>query len=195
MKNWNEILKAKGVEVPEDKVAEIDKEIAAQYKTVAEVERKLAKQAELQKAVDERDGQIAELAEKIKALEASGGEVEGLKQKVAEYEAAEQKRKDEAQKAAETEALKARFNPLRGEHEFVNAGTERWIFDEFQKALGEDANKGKSDAEVYASITKDKDIYRNPNQQYSSPGASSAKSRDEENAVRSIMGLPPLKGE
>ena len=43
MQNWNEILKAKGVEVPEDKVAEIDKEIAAQYKTVVEVERKLAK--------------------------------------------------------------------------------------------------------------------------------------------------------
>lgn len=43
MQNIIEILKANGIEVPEDKVATINKAVAENYKTVSEVEKKTSK--------------------------------------------------------------------------------------------------------------------------------------------------------
>ena len=43
MQNIMEILKANGIEVPEDKVATINKAVAENYKTVSEVEKKTSK--------------------------------------------------------------------------------------------------------------------------------------------------------
>lgn len=43
MKNIIEILKGLGIEVPEDKTADLNKEVAENYKTVAEFDKKVAK--------------------------------------------------------------------------------------------------------------------------------------------------------
>lgn len=43
MKNINEILKDLGIEVPEDKTAELQKLVAENYKTVAEFDKKVGR--------------------------------------------------------------------------------------------------------------------------------------------------------
>ena len=43
MQNIIEILKSNGIDVPEDKVATINKAVAENYKTVSEVEKKTSK--------------------------------------------------------------------------------------------------------------------------------------------------------
>ena len=48
MKNIYEILTALGIEVPEEKKADFEKDLVANYKTVAEVEKKDAKITALQ---------------------------------------------------------------------------------------------------------------------------------------------------
>lgn len=53
MKNIIDILKGLGIEIPEDKTADLNKEVAENYKTVAEFDKKVAKmQTEIDKATD-----------------------------------------------------------------------------------------------------------------------------------------------
>lgn len=91
-------------------------------------------------------------------------DVAALQQKIADYEQAEQTRKQEEKTAQELQALKERFAPLKGEHKYINEYTENAMFDEFKNALSLEENKGKSDSDIYAAITKDKNVYENPNQ-------------------------------
>lgn len=106
---------------------------------------------------------------KVKLEDAEKVDVKALQDRLKTYEDAENTRKQNEDKAKELEALKARFNPLRKDNKFLNEGTEKWMFDEFTKALALDENKGKSDADIYEAIAKDKNIYENPNQLLRSP--------------------------
>lgn len=119
--------------------------------------------AELQAANDT----IADLKGKLQNAEKV--DVEALQKKIADYEQAEQKRADDEKAAKEVEALRGRFAPLKGEHKYINEYTENAMFDEFRNALSLDENKGKSDSDIYAAITKDKNIYENPNQRFTNP--------------------------
>lgn len=110
---------------------------------------------------------IADLKGKLE--DAEKVDVKALQDRLKTYEDAENTRKQNEDKAKELEALKARFTPLRKDKNFLNEGTEQWIFGEFSKALDLEENKGKSDAEIYDAITKDKNIYQNPNQVLKSP--------------------------
>ena len=115
---------------------------------------------------------IAELEEAqttITKLKESSADVEQLKQTIADYEQKEQKRSEDEAAAKELEEIKSRFSSLKGENAFLNEGTERWIFDEFKNAITLEENKGKSDVDIYASITKDKNIYENPNKLITTP--------------------------
>ncbi len=117
-----------------------------------------AKIAELQTA----NNTITDLKGKLQNAEKV--DVEALQQRIADYEQAEQTRKQEETAAKELQALRERFAPLKGEHKYINEYTENAMFDEFKNALSLDENKGKSDNDIYAAITKDKNIYENPNQ-------------------------------
>ena len=139
----------------------------------------------------EAQNTITKLNGEIETLKTNGADVEKLKQTIADYEAKEQKRADDEKAFKETEALKARFSPLKGENKILNEGTESWMFSEFRNALSLDENKGKSDADIYAAITKDKNIYENPNGKFINPpagGGNGTKSDDDQ--ARAVMGLP-----
>ena len=111
----------------------------------------------------EAQNTITKLNGEIETLKANGADVKQLKQTIADYEAKEQKRTADEAAAKELEALKARFSPLKGDKVFLNEGTEKWMFEEFEKAIALEENKGKSDADIYEAIAKDKNIYENPN--------------------------------
>lgn len=166
MKDIFEILKEHGIEVETDKQADIRKSFAENFKTVNEYNKKVDK---LTEQLNSANDTITDLNTKLE--DASKVDVKGLQDRIKEFEDAEEARKqnEAAQKAAD--ALKARFSPLKGDNKFLNEGTENWIFGEFKNALELEENKGKGDAEIYAAITKDKNIYENPNSKFVNPSA------------------------
>ena len=112
------------------------------------------------------DTALADLAAantRIKELEASGGEVESLRKKVAEYEEADKKRTEEAKAAAELAELTERFDAVIGEREFIHDLVRKGVMDEFGAALKDKTFRGKSDAEIFDSLTKDKDYFKSMN--------------------------------
>lgn len=164
MKDILEILKDNGIEVEETKHKDIRRAVSEHYKTVNEFNIK----------VESLNGQLTTANDTITDLKgklenAEKVDVKALQDRLKAFEDAEITRKQNETKAAELEALKARFTPLRKDKTFINEGTEKWIFDEFSKAIALEENKGKSDADIYDTITKDKNIYENPNQVYRSP--------------------------
>jgi len=145
----------------------IDKDTIA--KIMAEngkdIKREKDKADKLQTDLNAANEQIKTLSETVKNAEGKDETITTLQNKVKEYETAEADRKKQAEEAERRAGLKARFDGLKGENQYLNEGTESWIFGEFEKALGDKANTGKSDADIYAAITKDKNIFVNPQQQ------------------------------
>lgn len=129
----------------------------------------------------------------IEKLKKNSDEVESLKQTIADYEAKEKKRTDEERAANEEKAIKDRFLSLKGNHKFLNEGTEKWIFEEFKNALSLDENKGKSDSDIYAVVTKDKNIYENPNKKYINPPVGSVANADENQRTITLMKAMGIK--
>ena len=186
MKDIFEILKGHDIEVPEDKIAEIKKDVSENYKTVNEFNNKVNK---LDEQLTTANNTINDLNTKIKDFE--NVDVKGLQDTIKKYEDAETARKEAETKASALQALRDRFSPLKGDKKFLNEGTEQWMFAEFEKAIGLEENKSKSDSEIYEAITKDKNIYENPNSKYVNPPAGDGgNKKTEEEQARAVMGLP-----
>lgn len=162
MKDIIDILKDSGIEVAEDKTTDLRKAVAEHYKTINEFNKKLDKLGDYEKQLSTANDTITDLKGKLQNAEKV--DVEALQKQIADYEQAEQTRKQDEKAAKELQTLKERFAPLKGEHKYINEYTENAMFDEFKNALSLDENKGKSDSDIYATITKDKNIYENPNQ-------------------------------
>lgn len=80
MQNILDILKDLGIEIPEDKTAELNKKVAENYKTIAEHQRKL------EKAEQERDGykeQLKTAQDTLKGFE--GVDLNTMNQQLADY--------------------------------------------------------------------------------------------------------------
>ena len=131
MKNIFEILKDNGIEFDEGKKETINKAVAENYKTINEFTRTTEK---LQKELEEKTTSINDLNKKISGM-TDTSELDSLKTKVKQYEDAENARKADAEKQKAYEADKQRFDKLKGEKEYYNEGTERWIFDDFSGHL------------------------------------------------------------
>jgi len=164
MKDIFEILKDNGIEVEESKHKDIRRAVSEHYKTIDEFNNKVGS---LNGQLTTANDTITDLKGKLE--DAEKVDVKGLQDRLKAFEDAENTRKQNETKAQELEALKARFNPLRKDKNFINEGTEKWMFEEFTKALALEENKGKSDTDIYEAIAKDKNIYENPNQVYRSP--------------------------
>lgn len=192
MKDLLTILSEHGIDVPDDKKEALKRDAFANYKSINEYNNALQKGRD--KTANATDT-IADLRNQLKDFE--GENIQGLKDKIKEYEDADNARKDaEAQAAAENKK-KARFKGLNGENEYLNEATEKWVFDRFKAALEDDAYAGKSDSEIYSEITKDQEIYKNPNTKLETPpadGNGNSTSLDAENKARAVMGLKPKKG-
>lgn len=143
-------------------------------------------QADLQTARDA----IAEL-EKVK------GSAAELQKQIDQYRQAEAQRQEEAKKAAAHAELVGRFDKAVGERKFSHEYVRSGVLADFEKAVQDAANKGKGDAEIFDSITKDKEgIFQsmNPPATMRSAGGLTDAQIDMAKA-RQIMGLPPKKEE
>lgn len=189
MKDIFEILKDNGIEVAEDKHKDIRRALSENYKTINEFNNTTEK---LNGQLTAANDTITGLKDQLKDLE--NVDVKALQDKIKKFEDAEAARIQKENTAKEHDALKARFAPLKGENKFLNEGTENWMFEEFKKAIALEENKGKSDAAVYEAVTKDKNIYENPNQKFINPPVGGGVGNNSDEAkMRAVMGLPPLK--
>ena len=76
---------------------------------------------------------------------------------LAEREQALAQREAELQQQKEAVELEQRLDKVRGDRKFTHEYVRQGVLADFQKALADEANKGKSDVEVFDALTKDKD--------------------------------------
>lgn len=127
-----------------------------------DIKREQDKAADVQTKLTAANEQIKTMSDTIKAAEGKDATISELQKKVADYDAAESKRKAAETEASRVAAVRARFDPLKGKNKYINQATEDWMFSEFDKALQDKGNAGKSDADIYAAITKDQNVFMNP---------------------------------
>lgn len=111
----------------------------------------------LQKDVDTMKSQLAEAKETIATPEANKGDTAALQAELDKYKQAEEQRKQEEKDAAERAKILERFNAAKGDKEFSSEYAEKGVLDAFSKAIIDPANTGKGDAELFASLTHDKE--------------------------------------
>lgn len=181
-----EFLKGLGLE---DEV--IDKIFAENGKDVNVVK---AEVDSLKKDLETANGKIADYEKEIGTLKESIGNTEEMQKKIDTLQQSIDERKAADEAAALEKATVDRFNAVCGEAKFLNEFTKNGLFAEFKTALADDANKTKSDKDIYEAITNGKDNIFMPDGGI--PGVASSTggtSTVSDNDVREIMGLPPIK--
>lgn len=95
----------------------------------------------------------------IAEMEKNAKDATALQKTIDDYKAADEKRQADAKAAAERSERLSRFEKAHGEaskdRKWLNDFTRDGIFSQFEKALAEDANKGKSDVQIYNSLVND----------------------------------------
>lgn len=111
----------------------------------------------LQSDLDDAKKQLSEAQSTITTLEAAKGDSAALQAELDKYKAAETDRLKAEQEAADRAKLLERFNAAKGDKEFSSEFTQNGVLEAFTKALADPANTGKGDAELFTSLTKDKE--------------------------------------
>lgn len=133
----------------------------------ADITKALGKQKDavetMQTDLAEANEALKNARDMIKTLEESKGDTEALQKQIDDY-----KRAEEARKAAETaaqlrKAVEARFDAVVGERKFLHEFVRKGVLDEFEKALADEANKGKGDKDIFETLTKDMGYFSSQN--------------------------------
>lgn len=126
--------------------------------------------ADIGKALGKQKGELdavqtdlATARKRIKELEDAGSDSEALRKKIKEYEDADKKREDDAKAAAERAELTERFDAAAKDREFLHDMVRKGVLNDFGAALKDKAYRGKSDAEIFETLTKDKDYFKSQN--------------------------------
>lgn len=152
MKDIKAILAEAGIEAEvADKVAA---EVKANYRTVAEWQKKVDRIAELEQS-------NADLAEAAAAVEGTSQEVEALKAKLKGMEEAETARKAAEAESKKRDDFRKSFDEALGGRKFANGIVEESVFD---KAYAHcTANAGSSAKDAIEALTKDAEgVWVNP---------------------------------
>ena len=95
----------------------------------------------------------------IAELEKNAKDATALQKTIDDYKAAEEQRQKDAKAAQERSERLGRFDKAHEEagkgRKWLNDFTRDGIFSQFEKALADDANKGKSDVQIYNAIVND----------------------------------------
>lgn len=142
MQNYEKILEELGIEIPEDKKADLKKKMSENYKTVADYNKQVEKKDEYKTSLDEVQSKLADLEKE---------DVDGLKTKITTLT---QKLADEeearAKEAKQTE-LRDKVKDFLSDKKFVNAITENSIRSQMIQKLEEE--NGKNAEDVFKELT------------------------------------------
>lgn len=131
----------------------------------------------------------------IAELENGKGDTVALQKAIDDYKAADAKREEDAKKAATRADVEARFAKAQGDkREFAHAKIRSGYLDDFEKALSDEANKGKGDVEIFDALTKDQEgIFKSQNPMQAQMGGAGGGTDMDDAKMRAIMGLPEKK--
>ena len=111
------------------------------------------------KAAEDAGAELKTAKETISNLDKNAKDAAALQKTIDDYKAADEKRQAEAKAAAERTERLGRFDKAHAEaskdRKWLNDFTRDGIFAQFEKALTEDANKGKSDVQIYNALIND----------------------------------------
>lgn len=111
------------------------------------------------KAAEDSAAELKTAKDTIADLEKNKQDTAALQKTIDDYKAADEKRQADAKAAAERAERMSRFEKAHGEagkdRKWLNDFTRDGIFSQFEKALADDANKGKSDVQIYNSLVND----------------------------------------
>ena len=159
MENIIQILTGLEIEVPEGKRDALNKAVAENYKTVAEVNAKAEKIATLEKSLDEANAAI----EAAKGADATNAdEIAKMQERIKAYEDAEAERAAEAAEAEKRGAFDADFEKALDGRKFASELTRAAVAD---KVYGIAANNPDMQvSEIIKSVIGDDDVFANPQQ-------------------------------
>lgn len=148
MKSIYEILKAIGVEVPEDKKADFDKEWKENYRTKEEYDKAVQKRDEYKSSLDD----VQRKLDGFKDVD-----VEDMKSQISTWK----KKFEDEQTARAADAAKVELeknvDTFLADKKFVNDITQSSIRGSLMEALGSDSAKGKSIDDLFKTLITDKD--------------------------------------
>jgi len=159
-------------------------DIGKAKKDSGDLETKLkAAQEDLGKA----QGTIAE-------LEKAKGDAAALQKTINDYKAADEKRIADEKAATARADIETRFGKALGDRKFAHDYISAGVLNDFEKALTDEANKGKGDVDIFDTLTKDKEgIFASQNPATVKMGGLGGGGATSEDAmVRAVMGLPPV---
>ena len=93
------------------------------------------------------------------ALEAARAELEVLRAEVERFRAGEQARMAADAEARRRAEVERRFKAAAGDREFLHEYVRKGLLADFAAALEDAANAGKSDAEVFSALTREKNCF------------------------------------
>ena len=110
-------------------------------------------------AADTAAADLKKANDTIKEMEKNAKDAEALQKTIDGYKAADEKRQADAKAEAERAERRSRFDKAHTEasedRKWLNDFTRDGIFAQFEQALADEANKGKSDVQIYNSIIND----------------------------------------
>ena len=142
MQNYEKILEDLGIEIPEDKKADLKKKMSENYKTVADYNKQVEKKDEYKTSVDEVQSKLADLEKE---------DVDGLKDKVATLTQELADEKEARAKEAKQTELRDKVKDFLSDKKFVNAITEASIRSQMIQKLEEE--NGKNAEDVFKELT------------------------------------------
>lgn len=154
MKTIYEILKAIGIEVPEDKKADFDKEWKENYRTKAEFDNAAKKRDEYKESLETVQGKLKEFEDVD--IDDLMGQIKNLTTDLESERDA--RKKDEAR-----HELEKTVDTFMGGKKFVNALTAESLRTKLLEELDKDTAKGKSVDDIFKALVSDKEGNPMPN--------------------------------
>lgn len=161
MQNYEQILTELGIEIPEDKKADLKKKFDENYRTKADYDKAITKRDEYKTSLDDVQKQLEEFKDV---------DVNDLKTQISTLTtqlADEKKAHDDDTRKAALEKTVSDFLTMTDEkggkvYDFVNPITEDFYRAELMKALDSDSAKGKSIADIFKGMITDADGKQKP---------------------------------
>lgn len=142
MQNYEKILEDLGIEIPEDKKADLKKKMSENYKTVADYNKQVEKKDEYKTSLDEAQSKLADLEKE---------DVDGLKTKITTLTQELADEKEARAKEAKQTELRDKVKDFLSDKKFVNAITEDSIRSQMIQKLEEE--NGKNAEDVFKELT------------------------------------------
>lgn len=189
MKNIKDIIGELGIELDEAKLGDLEKAVLENYRTVAEVENKQSRIAELEQ-------QLATANEALEAAKnadvSNADEVQAMRDKIAAYEKADEERKAQTEEEKARQGFDEKFDKAVGDKQFVNDIVRGAVADKAY-AIAK-ANPDMDVAAILGGIVGDAEgVWQNPQQSVKKMPAASGNGGSAA-GTQTIQNVEDLKG-